>query len=110
MAKRNKGAKPEYQLRIAKERIKILFNEAEQAEPELAKRYMKLAKKIGMRYNVRLGTLKRRFCRHCFSFFAAGNSRRRMKSGIMNVTCLGCGRITRYPYKEKSSIMREDAF
>src|SRR3989338_5771704 len=101
MARRSKGVKPEYQLRIARERIAILFSEASAAEPELAKRYMKLAKKIGMRYNIRLGKLKRRFCRHCFSYFTAGNSRRRMKSGIMNVTCLSCGKITRYPYKSR---------
>ncbi len=104
MGKRNKGVKPEYQLRIARERIAILFNEAAQAEPELAKRYMKLAKKIGMRYNIRLGVLKRRFCRHCFSYFTAENSRRRMKNGIMNVMCLSCGKITRYPYKSKSEL------
>ncbi len=106
MPKRSKGLKPEYQLRIARERIVILFKEAEQAEPELAKRYMKLAKKIGMRYNVRLGVLKRRFCRHCFLYFTAANCRRRMKSGIMNVTCTSCGRITRYPYKIKRGIIQ----
>ncbi len=104
MPKRAKGAKPEYQLRIARERIKILFREAAQAGPELAKRYMKLAKKIGMRYNVRLGVLKRRFCRHCFSFFTSENSRRRMKDGVMSVTCLSCGKITRYPYKKKPGL------
>lgn len=104
MAKRIKGVKPEYQLRIARERIKILFEEAEKAEPEMAKRYMRLAKKIGMRYNIRLGKAKRRFCKHCFSYFTAENCRRRLKNGMMNVTCLSCGKTTRYPYKSKSSI------
>ena len=59
--------KPEEQIKIAKERIAILFKEADK-EPDMAKRYMKLAKKIGMRYNVRLGSLKRRFCKECHSY------------------------------------------
>src|SRR3989338_485217 len=52
--------KPEYQVKIAKERIAILFDEARKtaaSEPDLAKRYMLLAKRIAMRYNVRLGKL-----------------------------------------------------
>ena len=94
-----RGTKPLHQLKIARERIEILFSEAAKAEPELARRYVKLAKKIGMRYNVRLGKLKRRFCKHCYSYFTAENSKKRLTSGIMNVHCLSCNKITRMPYK-----------
>lgn len=96
-----RGTKPLHQLKIARERIEILFSEAAKAEPGLARRYVKLAKKIGMRYNVRLGALKKKFCRHCYSYFTAENSRIRIKNGIMNVRCLSCNKTARMPYKPK---------
>jgi ribonuclease P protein subunit RPR2 len=101
-AKNNRRAKPEYQLKIAKERIQILLEEAMKVhkdQPNLAKRYFLLAKKIGMRYNVRLPKhLKRRFCKYCFSYISEGW---RFKSGRMYVKCRDCGRTMRYPYKPR---------
>lgn len=91
----------EYQQKIAKERIGILFKEAASADEQLAKRYMKLAKKIGMRYNVRLGRLKRKFCRHCYAFFTPQNSRMRLKAGTISIKCLSCNKTMRYPFKSK---------
>ena len=100
-----RGKKPEEQVKIAKERIEILFDEAEKTakeDPELARRYMKLAKKIGMRYNVRLGRLRRRFCRNCYSFFLPGiNCRQRTKKGKITIKCFACNKTIRYPFKEK---------
>ena len=100
-----RGKKPEEQIKIAKERIAILFSEAEKTvkeDPELAKRYMKLAKRIGMRYNVRLGRLRRKFCRHCYSFFLPGvNCQQRIKKGRINIKCFTCNKTIRYPFKEK---------
>ena len=95
-----RGEKPQEQIKIAKERIAILFKEADK-EPDMAKRYMKLAKKIGMRYNVRLGSLKRRFCKECYSYFTPKNSQKRLKKGVLVVKCLECGNIQRYPYKNR---------
>ena len=98
-----RGKKPDYQIKIAKERIAILFSEAEKAvkeDPELAKRYMKLAKRIGMRYNVRLGKLRRKFCKHCYNYFLPGKtSIHRLKDGKINVKCLSCNKVIRYPYR-----------
>ena len=100
-----RGKKPEEQIKIAKERIDILFSEADKTireDPELAKRYMKLAKRIGMRYNVRLGTLRRRFCKQCYSFFLPGfNCTKRIKKGKITIKCFGCNKTIRYPFKEK---------
>lgn len=92
--------KPEYQEKIAEERIDILFKEAASAEPELGKRYVRLAKKIGMRYNIRLGRLKRKFCRHCYSFFTAKNSKIRIKNGTINIKCLSCNNVKRITCKK----------
>lgn len=90
--------KPVYQIKIAKERIIILFDEAKK-RPDFAKRYVELAKKIGMRYNVRLEGHKRKFCKYCSSYFIPKNSTTRMKNGILNVTCKDCNKTNRFPYK-----------
>jgi len=97
--------KPESQIRIAKERIDILFKEAEKTakeRPDLAKRYVRLAKKIGMRYNIRLGKLKRRFCKHCFSYFVPGvTCSQRLRKGKVTIKCFSCNKTIRYPYKTR---------
>jgi RNase P subunit RPR2 len=98
MKKQSRG-KPVHQVKIAKERIEILMSEAAASRPEFARRYMKLAKKIGMRYNVRLGEHKKKFCKYCFSYYTSENSTRRLKNGILSITCKVCKKVTRIPYK-----------
>jgi len=98
MITKKRGSKPIGQLKIAKERINILFDEAKK-RPDFAKRYVKLAKKIGMRYNVRLGNHKRKFCRYCDSYFTSKNSISRIKGGILKTTCKDCKKINRLPFK-----------
>ena len=97
------GKKPEWQVKIAKERIVILFDEAAKAvkeDPELAKRYMKLAKRIGMRYNVRLEKMRWKFCKYCYNFFLPGKTcTQRLKNGKINIKCLSCNKVIRYPYR-----------
>ena len=98
--KRRRGSKPLYQIKIAKERIAILFEEARRRadDEELAKRYVRLARRIGMRYNVRLGGRKRLFCKNCFYYFGA-DTKRRLKNGHLVIICPECKRVTRQIYK-----------
>ncbi len=90
--------------RIARERIDKLFDEAEKAfmegEEELASRYVQIARKIGMKYLVRIPKKYRmRFCRKCNSYLMPGkNSRVRLTKHKVVVTCLVCGAKKRYPY------------
>jgi len=103
--------KPTWQTDIARERIEILFEEAELAFPkreDLADRYVELARKIAMKYNVTVPKdLKLKYCKHCYKYLRPGtNSRVRIKpSGdYVVVTCLGCEKQQRYPYaKEKKT-------
>jgi ribonuclease P protein subunit RPR2 len=102
--RRARGTKPIGQIKIAKERIAILIEEASRVHttrPDLARRYFQLAKKIGMRYNVRIPRqAKRKFCKYCFSYLAEGW---RFKKGRASVVCRNCGKIIRYPYKPKKT-------
>jgi len=97
----NRRSKPEYQIKIAKERIEILFSEAEKRSKKdeygLQRRYVRLAKLIGMRYNVKIPTaLKRKYCKHCYTFLFP-KSKSRTKKGIVTIKCFNCGRKIRYP-------------
>ena len=103
MDRRNRSRKkPEYQLKMARERMDILLDKAIEmhaSRPDLARRYFLLAKKIGMRYNVRMPAVaKRRFCKKCFSYLSGGWRTRR---GKVTVTCKACGHVMRYPYRER---------
>ena len=98
-------SKPEYQKKIAAERIRILFKEAVNADAGMAKKYISLAKKIGMRYNVRIPKkFKRMYCKYCFSLLS--NSKRRLKNGKLTIKCFSCNRTMRYLYKGKDRLIK----
>lgn len=90
---------------IARERIDRLFALAEQevykGSTVRSKRYVSLALRIGERHKVRTGH-KRTYCPECHSFFVPPiNVRVRTGRGNISMTCLACGRISRYPLVQK---------
>jgi len=106
-----RSSKPEWQIKIAKERIAILFEEARKIVAEdnkLANRYAALARKIGMRYNVRIPpALKRCICRDCKAFLSVGvTAKYSTKNGVLRISCSACGRINRYPLGKKEAAYR----
>lgn len=97
-----RGTKPEWQLKIARERIVILFDEAVKIvriKPKLADRYVALARRIGMRYNVKIPKwLKRKVCKKCKAYLHPGvTAKFSTKAGVLRIECLACKRINRYP-------------
>jgi len=69
-------------------------------KPELAKEQAALARKVKLRFNVRLNpSLKRFTCHGCKGLLVPGvNARVRLghgKTSILRVTCLDCGRVNR---------------
>ncbi|NIQ13609.1 MAG: ribonuclease P [Candidatus Dadabacteria bacterium] len=88
---------------IARERMDILFNRAREVFPQdrkLARRYVTLARRIGMRYNVGL-TKKDKLdaCKNCNSFLVPGiNCRVRTHAARVVITCLECGHVRRVPF------------
>lgn len=63
-------------------------------------REVKKIKGLAMHHNIKLGKLKRKFCNKCFNPLE-NNSRKRLNNGKMSITCLNCGNIKRYSYKDK---------
>lgn len=96
-----KGVK-EAQKRTARERIRILFEQAV-ARPAYAKRYMQLVKKLQKRYRLRLTPdQNRKICKKCFAFLRPGvNATFRTKEGNIVITCKECGHVRRVGYRRR---------
>ena len=67
---------------------------------DLARRQAALARKVMLKFNVRLGPSLRRFtCRGCKSLLVPGvNARVRLGHGkptVVRITCLDCGHVSR---------------
>ncbi|MDX1534014.1 MAG: ribonuclease P [Thermoplasmata archaeon] len=90
--------------RIARERMDVLFElaeeEARRGNLPRSNRYVRLARRLGMRYNVPFPSAhRRRYCRGCGAFLAPGAAARvRLRRARVIVTCRTCGRVSRYPY------------
>lgn len=108
-APRRRSKRPESQTRIANERIDILFGLAEKefkSHPERSHRYAELARKISMRYNVKIPKqLKGRLCNYCYRYLVPGKNcmvRSNSAHQAMEIRCISCDKVSRYPYsKEK---------
>ncbi|MCX6775192.1 MAG: ribonuclease P [DPANN group archaeon] len=96
---------------IASERIGILFREAGKAAREhnlaRASRYIFLARKLAMKFAVKLTREQRRkFCHKCYKFLQPGRNvsiQTNKKTKAVEYNCKECGHINRFPYiKEKS--------
>jgi ribonuclease P protein subunit RPR2 len=86
---------------LARERICILVASAlKEKDEEIATRQAKLAKKVAMRFRVRLPYEARQlFCKKCKAFIVPGRSARvrvgGAKTRALRVTCLKCGHTYR---------------
>jgi len=95
--------------KLAKERIKKLFNEAEKVfkkNPKRAHRYVALARKIAMKANAKMPKhLKRKFCKHCYKFLKPGvNTTVRIAKSRIIYYCKECKKYMRIPIKAKRKI------
>ena len=101
---------------LKNERIEKLFrlaSECHSRDPVLADRYVELARKIGMKCQVRIPKrFKMCFCKECNSFLVPGvSSRIRNRhdgKGKVIITCLKCGMIKRYPMNREKIRRKKD--
>jgi ribonuclease P protein subunit RPR2 len=98
--------KPSEHRRIAEERIKELFRQADLAfdeRPDLSNRYVEMARKISMKFKVKIPpTLKRKFCKHCYHYLRPGKTCRvRIAKSRVIYYCLKCKNFMRFVIKKK---------
>jgi ribonuclease P protein subunit RPR2 len=107
--RRHKG----HERRIAFERMSTLLSLAEREalarRGDRARRYVVLARRIGMRYNVRMPRkFKRSFCKACNAYLVPSmNAKVRVRAGRVAVTCTACGAIQRFPYGREQAERRK---
>lgn len=103
MPRGRKGRRTKAMINIAGERIDILFALAEEEalahKLQRANRYVDLARKIGMRYNVRIPRRhRRRYCKHCHSYLLPSmNCRTRIRGNRIVTFCENCESYMRIP-------------
>lgn len=76
----------------AEREIKEFFKNLKDREP----RELKKIKRLAMKHNIKLGALKKRFCRKCYSINLAV---KRIKGKIKVIECKNCGSISRWKLK-----------
>lgn len=77
------------------ERIRSLLEMAGK-EPGRTDAYVKLAHRLRLKHKIRLPReLKRKYCKYCLTYWAAGKVRVRTRPKSVVYTCLECGRYTR---------------
>ncbi|MBZ2165971.1 ribonuclease P [Methanobacterium sp. VT] len=107
-----RGRRPKWMLKIAEERIDILFNKADDEltrHPERSNRYVEMARNIAKKYNMKMSSKwSKRFCHSCYHFMKPGlNCQIRLSDSSVVIKCLECGNINKIPYmKEKKERRR----
>ena len=74
----------------AEQKIKEIFSN--KPTPEKIKK----AKKIAMSKNIKLGNLRKLFCKKCYSLFNSKNSQIRIKNGWKIIKCKKCSYLNRH--------------
>ncbi len=59
---------------------------------------IKKIKKLAMKHNIKLGNLRKKICRKCYSPYK--NSKTRIKNKTKSVVCENCGYISRWKMKD----------
>lgn len=86
----------------AEKQVKLLFTKARE-NPKMANRYVTLARKIAMKVNYRIPSIyRKRFCRHCYTYFTSENSRIRTRNKMLVMYCDSCKKLSRFGMKTKS--------
>ena len=73
----------------AEREIKIFFSNLKRKKPEEIKKIKKLA----MKHNIKLGTLRKQFCKKCYS---PDLKVKKVTGKIKTMNCESCGNISRY--------------
>ena len=101
--------KAKVNVKTTSELIKTLFSEAEKTfrkDPELADRYVRKARRAAQKARMPIPyAFRKRFCRHCGSYWMPGNTVRvRLQKQKVVYYCLICKHYTRHPYvREKKA-------
>lgn len=103
---RTKKNKKKKERKKSEQQIIEYFKLAKKSFPKskkLANDYVRKARNLVMKYKIRLPReLKRRFCKHCYSYLVpSSNLRVRLQGKKVIYYCLECKKFMRFPYNKK---------
>src|SRR3989344_1664536 len=106
MRKIKKLLKKRKEAKEAISKIKEYFDAASTSFPKSRKTandYVRKARNLSMKYKIKIPiSLKRRFCKNCYSYLVPGiNLRIRLHGRNVIYYCLECKRFMRFPYHDK---------
>ena len=82
-------------------KVKEYFEKAK-ANPLMGTRFIRLARKIAMKVNYRMPSgYRRKFCRHCYTYFSGENYRVRTRNKFLVYYCHSCKKHTRIGLRAK---------
>jgi len=77
------------------------INEIFSTKPFPSQKQIKKAKQLAMSKNIKLGNLKKKFCKKCFTFFTPNSSEVRIKKPMKMIRCKDCGNVSRFKMIQK---------
>jgi RNase P subunit RPR2 len=80
--------------KISKSEIEEKINKLFSEKP--TPKEIKKAKKLAMSRNIKLGNLRKKFCKKCYNLFNNSNNEIRIKKRLKIIKCKNCGYISRY--------------
>ena len=107
----SRGKRPKWMIKIAIERMNILFERAEMefiTHPERSHRYVELALRLSTKYNTKVPEKwSRRYCKKCKCFLYPGhNCTVRLVNSEVNIFCGECGHVMKIPYHKEKKLKR----
>jgi ribonuclease P protein subunit RPR2 len=108
-----RGIKSKRIVKIALERLEILFKMAEDEfhlHPERSNRYVVMARNIAQKYNLEMPPYWRgRYCRKCNRFLKPGlNSQVRLSKATVITKCIECGALNKKAYNREQKVRRRN--
>ena len=82
--------------KITLEKIELFFKEAKE-NPSKANNYIKKARRMAMKVNLPMPKeFKRKYCKHCYSYFMSGNYRVRTRNKMIVYYCFNCKKYMKF--------------
>ncbi len=83
--------------KLSKKEAEQQINQTFSKQP--SQKEIKKAKLLAMSKNIKLGDLRKKFCKKCLIFFTPNNSKIRIKKPLKIIKCKECGYASRYKLK-----------
>jgi len=87
--------------KLSKQSIQEILNQTFKSNP--TQKEIKKAKRLAMSKNIKLGSLRKKFCKKCLIFFTPNNSEIKIKKPLKIIKCKTCNYISRYKLPSSSS-------